>query len=1307
MCASASSSPATLDALTEAEEGLWYAQRRDPGNPIFNTGQYVEMTGPLDRGAFRRAVDGTMREAGALAVRFVESADGPRRLRDEAARASLVTIDCRAEAEPRAAALTAIDRDMHTPLDLSRDPPAVQHLYVLAADHHLWYQRIHHVVIDGYGTGLLIRRICDCYRAAVAGKAPSGLPFGDPSRVDAEDAEYRGSDQRVEDRHFWMSTFDDRPEVIGMCDGPAVTAHSYLTHAVTLSEPTSAALQRVAARGGVSWPDVLTTLIGAYVQRHIGGAEAIVGVPAMLRVGSAAARVPTMAMNVLPLRINADESRPIAELYRSVAAQLQQSLRHGRYRSEQLRRDLGLLGDQRRLYGPLINVLPFDAPIDLPEITSVLQVIGTGPVDDLTVTIRADAAGAGLRLELDANPTLYSERTLGAHARRLAAFLERALGVATLAEVPTVTASEHQSVIDDVNATDHAVEDTTLTALIERAMRRSPASTAVVCEAASLTYAELDGATAIWAGRLAELGVRRGDFVAVCIPRSLELEIALVAVLRAGAAYLPIDAEYPAERVRAITAIAQPKAVLLSGAPAVAWPDSVAQLRMDQPPAQRIAQAIEDARPDDPAYIIFTSGSTGAPKGVVIQHRAIVNRLEWMRQHYGFDASDRILQKTPATFDVSVWEFFLPLIAGGTLVMAPPEAHRDPHWLTQLIRGHAITTLHFVPSMLAEFLAEPAAKGLAIERIVCSGEALPAALRDRMHQTLDAELHNLYGPTEAAVDVSYWDASYHDRQPIVPIGFPVWNTRLYILDSQRRPVPIGAPGDLYIAGVQLAREYLGRPDLTSERFVPDPFAGGSARMYLTGDVARRREDGAIEYLGRSDFQVKLRGLRIELGEIESVLRTDSAVADAAVVVREDRAGDQRLVAYVTARDQARPPDTDTLVRVAQQTLPGYMVPGAIVVLESFPLGATGKLDRKQLPVPPSTVVATGRTPSTATERQLAGHFALVLGLAALPAASEDFFALGGHSLLAVQLVRRLNEAWPVHLGLGAIFEHPTVTGLAARIDAAVDRRTSPSTVGEGLGVMLKLADGPSGSPALFCIHPAGGLSWCYGVLARALAPSRVYGVQARSLDPRHPLPRSLRALAEDYVGEIRRLQPQGPYHLAGWSVGGIIGHAMAEVIESIGERMGTLAMLDSYPCDRWRDAPPPDDGVALKALLLMAGLDPSRTINGPLTRHAVVAMLRASSHPLGQLADDTISGIIRGVEHNSELVRHHRHGRVAVKLLHFRAALDHQDTDLSPLEWQPYVGGLEIHDIPSLHPHMTAREQSLAIAGVLARSIGQ
>ncbi|MFT4192635.1 MAG: amino acid adenylation domain-containing protein, partial [Comamonas sp.] len=934
---SASLLPATSPiALAEAQNGLWYAQRLDPENPIFNTGHVIEIDGPLVLDAFVQAADRALAEADGLTLRFADDPDlGPRQWLDASRAPRLQVIDLSGQPDPLAAkqaALAAIAAEQNQPVDPTRaqDRLCAFKLFVLAPGHHLWYQRVHHLLADGYGMLLIENRVAELYAAAVQGSEP-GTPFAAYREVLAEDARYAASDQRATDRDWWIAALTPVPAVTGLAEGEAVSATTWLRCEAELPQGLVDRLKARADRANLAWPDLLTVLTAAYLSRHAptdpasgsGSTRNVVGVPYMGRLGSVSARVPCMAMNVLPVAIALDEAAPLETALAAIGKQLRQARRHGRYRSEQLRRDLGLLGGARRLHGPLINVLPFDAPMALPGLDTRRQVLSTGPVEDLTITFRANASTGALLLTLDANPRLYAQADIDAHHARLGQFLDAAVAAPALQAVPTLTPAEFSHWLYGVNATAHPVEATTLTALIEHRFVRTPGACALDDGQQQLSYAEVDALSAALARQLQHAGVRRGDIVAVMLPRSIELVLALVATLRCGAAYLPLDASHPPERLAAIAASAQPRVALAEAASQDRLPASLPRLRVDlaalrgeaghssDNPGIKAPLLREAPEPSDAAYVIYTSGSTGTPKGVVVAHDAIVNRLQWMGQFYGIGADERILQKTPATFDVSVWEFFLPLLQGATLVVAPPEAHKDPAWLAALIRAQRITTLHFVPAMLAAFLAEPAAQGLALRRVFCSGEALPAALRDRFHQTLRAELHNLYGPTEAAVDVSFWDAGAHDASLPVPIGRPVWNTALYVLDDQLRPLPPGVTGHLYIAGRQLARGYLGRPDLTDARFLPNPYTAQATRhgadpachgprMYATGDLARWRADGALVFLGRSDHQVKIRGLRIELDEIESVLASAPGVAKLAVIAREDRAGDPRIVAYVVA-----------------------------------------------------------------------------------------------------------------------------------------------------------------------------------------------------------------------------------------------------------------------------------------------------------------------------------------------------------------------------------------------------------------------
>lgn len=1279
---------ATPVALTEAQTGLWFAQRLAPDNPSFNTAHAVWIDGPLDVTAFVAAADQAAFEAQAFALRFAEGADGqPLQWYDPAHVPLLSVRDVSAEADAAAAARSLMHADRLSPVDPARDRISQQMLLELGGQRWVWYLRVHHLAADGYGMALFTDRVCALY----AGRM--GEPLPGLAGVLADDAAYRADPRRALAGQWWREHMQGAPAGVGLA-GTLAASDDALRWVQPLDAAFREQLLQASVRWLQPWPDVLAALSAEYLRRMSAADEVVLGVPYMGRLGNASARVPAMVMNVLPLRVAAGEGS-VEAFTRGLGRQLSQGRKHGRYRGEQLRRDLGLVGAQQRLHGPLVNVQPFYKALTLADVQATLEVLCTGPVDDLTLGFRGDGQ-ALLDLEIEANPALYSREDVEAHAARLLHFVSAALQADDIAAVPLATPEEAQQVLQEFNATAHALPETTLVELLQQGMDRDPHAPALVFGDTTLDYATLEARSFALAAQLRAMDVGPGSVVAVALPRSLELVIALVALLRAGAAYLPLDLAHPDERLARIFASAQPVCVL-AAAEDSARMAGVPVLAPEQWTALSFAAPWADPAPSDAAYVIYTSGSTGEPKGVVIEHRAIVNRLLWMREHYSIRADDRVLQKTPATFDVSVWEFFLPLLCGATLMVAGPDAHRDPTELARLIRGHGITTAHFVPSMLDAFLAAPASAGLQLRRVFTSGEALDASLRDRFHGRVQAELHNLYGPTEAAVDVSYWPASAQDRSRPVPIGFPVWNTRLYVLDARMQPVPIGVAGDLYLGGVQLARGYLGRDDLTTERFLADPFLPGE-RIYRTGDVARWRRDGAVEYLGRSDHQVKLRGLRIELGEIEAALRELPGMERVEVLLRQDAPGDARLVAYVPAAHA----DAVTLRSHLATRVPDYMVPSAFVGVDHWPVTANGKLDRNALPKPPQLEVA-GLAPRTPLEQELALMFAQALGREAPVAVDADFFSLGGDSLSAVHLLLAIEQRWRCDLGLGALFAQPTVAALAVRI------AEPPALADHALGPVIALAATDAAGPTpLFVLHPAGGIAWNYRTLARALQPARpVYGLQSPALDARLPLPSSIEAMANDYVQRVVALQPKGPVHLLGWSVGGILAQAMAVRLHEIGREVGELVLLDAYPSECWRAEPEPDAIAALRALLAIAGHDPDAHPELD-SRERILAFLRRGGSALGSLPDVVLDGVVRAVTGTNRLIREHIHQRFDGTLVHVRAGRDHQARpQLQSALWRTHARKVQALELPFLHAELTGRDAVAQLAPWLSARLRQ
>ncbi|MGW7276678.1 amino acid adenylation domain-containing protein, partial [Streptomyces sp. NPDC054864] len=653
-------------------------------------------------------------------------------------------------------------------------------------------------------------------------------------------------------------------------------------------------------------------------------------------------------------------------------------------------------------------------------------------------------SGSGLALRMSYDPALFEAGTARALGDRLVGLLRSLIDQERLVRVPLLTDAEHTTMTRDWNDTDRECPPRLLPELFAEQAARSPEAPALISGDETLTYRQLDERANQFAHLLRDRGVGPDVLVAVSLPRGIDLVVSLLAVVKAGGAYVPVDPEYPADRI----------AYMLD--------DSGAKLLIAQDDAGRGDEAIEvvpvatelsglpvsapplATRVDHAAYMIYTSGSTGRPKGVLVSHAAISNRLLWMQSVYPLGSADRVLQKTSSSFDVAVWEIFGPLVAGAGLVLARPDGHRDPQYLAETIRAHGVTTVHFVPSMLRALVAEPAMRACTGLRTVFSGgEMLQGALRDQIAEVLpQATLHNLYGPAEAAVDVTSYPAPAVGAT--VPIGRPVWNTKLYVLDSWLRPVPEGVAGELYVTGVQLARGYAGQAGQTAGRFVASPFGGSGERMYRTGDVVRWLPGGVIEFAGRTDDQVKMRGFRIELGEVASALAGHPAVEQAVVVVREDQPGVKRLVGYVVAEGV----NSAELRDFAAAELPEYMVPAMCVVLDSLPITANGKVDRRALPEPDLSQASTQDyvAPRNETEQAVANVWADVLGMQQV-GIHDNFFELGGDSILSIQVVSRLRRAGYV-ISPQDVLVRQTIAGVAAAVGRE-NTTAAPVTTVEG------------------------------------------------------------------------------------------------------------------------------------------------------------------------------------------------------------------------------------------------------------------
>ncbi|TAN66234.1 MAG: amino acid adenylation domain-containing protein [Methylobacter sp.] len=806
-----------------------------------------------------------------------------------------------------------------------------------------------------------------------------------------------------------------------------------------LSDELALRIRDCARQQGVTAAVLFHVAWALVLARCTGRRDAVFGTVLLGRLqGSTGAdRSLGMFINTLPIRIplaNANVRETVGDTYRN----LSELLNHEQA-SLALAQRCSSVPNGMPLFTSLFNYRHSDDSLT-PFDWEGMRILGSEERTNYPVTLSVNDSGKGFGLT--------AQCVEGIDPVRIAAYLKTAIeelvgaepmqAIESLNILPT---EELQQLLFEFN--DPVVptrSDRLMHRLFEDQVEKTPDALAVVYEKQGLTYAELNRRANQLAHHLSDIGIRPDDRVAICLERSLEMVVGLLGIVKAGGAYVPLDPGYPQDRLDFMLRDVGAQIVLSQEACRGKLAVSTAAVLCLDSDWELIAQA-EDSNPDisvipeNLAYCIYTSGSTGQPKAACVPHQGIVNRLQWMQQQYRLNADDAVLQKTPYSFDVSVWEFFWPLMNGARLVVVRPDAHKDGSALIDIINSEHITTVHFVPSMLQAFIDTPGVENcLSLKRVICSGEALPADLVARFQQKLPAELHNLYGPTEASVDVSYWACLRGRAETAIPIGRPIANIRLYILDRQLNPAPLGTSGELHIGGVGLARGYLNRPELTAEKFIPNPFAEQGERLYKTGDWVRYRPDGNIDYLGRIDHQVKIRGFRIELGEIEARLLEHPDIKEAVVLAREDQPGDKRLVAYLVAAAKDAF-DVDTVKLQLKNTLPEYMVPGVFVLLDRMPLNANGKLERKRLPQPDIGAMSAKHyvAPRTATEDILAGIWAEVLGVEQV-GVEDNFFELGGHSLLATQLVSRICLRFNINLQLKTLFDTTSVAQLAAKVD---------------------------------------------------------------------------------------------------------------------------------------------------------------------------------------------------------------------------------------------------------------------------------
>ncbi|GLW89940.1 amino acid adenylation domain-containing protein [Actinokineospora globicatena] len=1168
--------------LSFAQQRLWFLTRLEGPSATYNIPGAVRLRGHLDLNALRAAVSDVVTRHETLRTVFVADAGVPSQVVLDDPAPDFRVVDCAPDA-----AAEQIRAHAAEVFDLAVSPLRVVVL-AIGPDEHVLLVVVHHIAADGWSIAPLLTDLTMAYRARLGGGSPDWVPLP-VQYVDYTLWQRQNLDEAKQTR-FWSETLAGAPDCLVLPvdrQRPAVSSYRGGNVATTIDADLHARVVSLARASGATVFMVLHAALATLLTKMGAGTDLPIGSPVAGRVDSALDDLVGFFVNTLVLRADLSGDPAFSEALARVrdtdlAAYANQDLPFERV-VEQL--------NPRRspAYNPLFQVLLVlqNTPATtgtLPGLEAVVEPVGiaTAKVDltfALAETYCTDGAPAGIRLDLQYALDLFDPQTAEALTRRLIRVLDQvtAAPTAKLSEVDVAEPGEGTVVSPQPIPVSETLAD-----LFAAQVAARPDSIALVCGADRVTYGELGARVDQIAQAVIASGAGPEDLVALLLPRSVDQVAALLGVVMAGAAYVPIDPTYPDERIRYVLDDSQP-ALLITDRPQP-WP--VTTIVLDDLPTSTERRVRPELTPDHPAYVIYTSGSTGNPKGVVVTHRNVVRLLDATDHWFGFTPDDVWTLFHSYAFDFSVWELWGALRYGGTLVVVPFDVSRDPAAFLRLLTDERVTVLNQTPSAFYQLIAADTGSELDLRYVVFGGEALEPALLSRWQECRPdgPALVNMYGITETTVHVTHLRL---DGEHVgSPIGQPIPDLGVYVLDSSLRPTPTGVIGELYVTGGGLARGYLNQPRLTAQRFVACPFERGE-RMYRTGDAAVRTRDGGLRYIGRLDQQVKIRGFRIELGEVEAAIATHPDVRQVAVIHRDDR-----LVAYVVS-------DTDAaaLRQHVSGLLPDHMMP-VFVPIPALPLTTNGKLDQRALPEPERT--ASGQVPRSPREDVLCGLFAEVLGIESV-GIDDNFFALGGHSLLAAKLIGRIRETLGIDVPMRALFQAPTVLGLvSAETSATIDP------------LVTIRADGDQ--RPLFCFHPISGVAWCYSALQRHLpADVPIHGLQVDLAS--HPT--TLDELTSGYLRHIRGVQPEGPYRLLGWSLGGTIAHAVAARLRSEGAEVELLALLDSFPAQ----------GAAMpeveRALLITMARDLGLDENADNLRAAVAAGFGLPEETLTQLAAST------------------------------------------------------------------------------------
>ncbi|MBY8610300.1 amino acid adenylation domain-containing protein, partial [Burkholderia arboris] len=1022
---------------------MWFSQKLEPDNPLFDSRGYVDISGAMDRPAFEAALSRVIQEARSLHFRFIETPAGPLQFECEPDAFRLDFIDVSNEADPFSACWNVMQIESSTTYDLLSGKLFSQMLFKLGDERYVWYQRYHHIVMDGASIPLVTRRVAQIYTALTRQQPVPDADFGATDRMTDGDRSYRSSSRYANDRLYWQDYVDTLPAPETLAGTTPRASGFFRRESTPLPLAFVEQLDQIETQIA-KWPLVLTAIVAAYLYRTSNGRITAFDFPVSARTKETRT-LPGMFANIVPMRLPIAPHMTLVELTRHVSTEVFSHMKHQQFRVKEIKQLRGAV--TAPVFGPRINIVPYGNRWEFGESRATLHALANGLVNDFAVTVTGDPRDPGCTLHVDANAELYDHASVLAHRKRLLHFIEAALvnPEQPIGQIDLLDADERHVLLHAWNATAAAYpEHQCIHELVEARARQTPEAVALVADHEQLSYAALNARANRLAHYLVERGVGPDTPVAVCAERSIAMVVALLAVFKAGGAYLPIDPAYSGTRLAHILDDAKPPVVLVDSAGRQALADvplttpTLIDISVASPPwaAQSPGNLPTLARgltSHHLAYVIYTSGSTGTPKGVMVEHRQLANLVTWHIARFELHAGSRVPATASLAFDASVWEIWPALCAGAALLLPPAGLASDAAALLAWWRRQSMDCAFLVTPLALLAMQSGLPQGLKSlliggDRVTTLPAGLPPSLR----------IVNNYGPTETTVVATSGELVPSSGEAVHSIGKPIANTRIYLLDESQSPVPLGAVGEMYVGGAGVARGYLNRPELTEQRFLADPFARAAgepdARMYRTGDLARYLPDGNIVFLGRNDDQVKIRGFRIEPGEIEAQLALHDAVREAIVLARPDAAGNARLLAYVTLDDAA--PRAERIRQLREHLaarLPDYMVPAAFIVLDALPLTTNGKLDRRALPEPDDDafVQAQYEAPQGETERTVAALWSDLLGVERV-GRHDNFFALGGHSLIAVQLIERLRQIG-LTLAIRDLFEQPALAALSATL----------------------------------------------------------------------------------------------------------------------------------------------------------------------------------------------------------------------------------------------------------------------------------